>query len=1834
MNHHFRFWAALGGLLMISLSPLRAGITGVTSVGGTYALGDTISVDVSLEGEILAGRTIQMRVSGSDIYDNGLGTAAGGPGYEVVSTTPAPALAGPGPDTAAETDTATVSWVIPEDDGSLYNMETGYSISIVIVDDVTGNPVGSSASATPGGNNVLIDVPVNLVATDFPASVTYIAGTYEGGDIIEVTYSVYNSAAEGSDAAVRPLRPSDADEYRCRIFLTPEARYDAGEDFRLGDTDYAGDGGSFIPTGFSQTRRLVTTYSLAAVVHIDTLGRDYYIQPDDSYLDVEEYMTVTEQYLIPSNFSGTYFVGLAIDAVENLDEQDEDDNIFISNATPRVRIISGPASNTLPVSEVTDTSGNQVTESNGLSDEASINEDGSLIAFQSLATNLTPTQSYTYNGLSQIFVREVEEGTISLMSVSGAGVVGNGTSLNPAISTNGRYVAFESTASNLVNNDTNGFSDIFVRDIELGSTIRLTVNANGVQANGASFTPSISETGRFVAFESVASNLDLNSPVQPGPGTGRIQIYVVDRDVNGSGSFDQEGNVGIYLVSFDNAGALADTNALTPVLSLDGASLAFVTNATNFPLANGFSQIYLRNLDDGQPTGNVGIVSRRLQNGAAGNGNSSEPVVNGGRSESNGLQIAFSSEASNLVTGDTNGVSDIFVRDFSTSGAPVTKRVSVSNNRKSFTSIQFVQQFPFWARGTLPANNPGGGDFITLNDGTNAPVTFTFGGNVTIGANAAITRDNLVAAINATPNLLITAASSNSPFDPYPDGATGTNYGAFPGLTLINDVPGVQGNQVIAYFSAADVIYVYYDSMAGGGTQGDNSLTSSVEQGVPTGSLQPTIDRSGALIAFRSLEQNLAIDPDNGEWIRPLYNRYSNVFLRDRDVNGSGTFDTDGNTDTLKISVSRFGYPTTALLDVPSSGSSRFPAISADGGSIAFSTDADNVGSLRFGATNVDPLDGNDLRDIFLYLRDINRDSGTGTDLRPTVTVSSPSVGDDLSVNEQVILEALVSPINASNAITVEFYVNGVRVGSDSTSPYIANWTPTTTGNFSIVARVNEAGVGTAVSDAVSVTVSTPTGVYADFTAPIEGNAFALGSAISITVDAGVTNTTGTIDSVTISQNGVDIATLTSAPYTTTFTPTSNGQVTLKATATASVNGGTANATATDSISITVATNPPTVVFTSPQEGDDLILNSPTEITVTANSENANVAYVEFFADGVSLGTDDSFPYLKNYTPTSVGEVILQAFVTDTDGVRAGNTITVDVLDINAGIVITSPKAGVQFSVYDSRTVTAQVTTGGRTVRRVDFYADDDNYSSTTFSPYRAIYEPDNSGNVILTARVSFTDGVTLTSEGVPVQVTSNPRVTATDFVAQTLTDFFAVVPDRDTVQDYSANVKNNTASKANFVATVTTSSDFQSAVSIMGAFITQLYRFPTVTEYQTAITGAGFDGSSGSTTTTGAIQIGVPSVTDASITQANEQDEYYFTTTTAQNITLYSEGPTDTVGTLRDSSGQIIALDDQSGIGNNFQITEFLPAGTYYITVEGWLGLSTGIYTLYVQGTSGVGSGVTTGTSNFDLEGLVNAIFSSDEYLTRFGQLPDLTGPTNGSAGDLNRRAIFRQLWSGKYGSDPSTAQQQQASLRMVLLGGLDPFTSVLISEQNIVVTDLTTGTVSDPQPLIGDASSMRGLWTTAVLMLTLWNEQPTNADLQSLRSLGVSDQVEAIITDPRYTSRFADPYSLLFEGNIQSDGWINSSWLDTWVNQNSAPWYLSLSMGYLYTTSSVPDSVWFYVLGAQDWMWTSDEVYPWVFFFSKLGGGWFYTMPDPSANLTWFISADGTQSFAIPSL
>ena len=370
-------------------------------------------------------------------------------------------------------------------------------------------------------------------------------------------------------------------------------------------------------------------------------------------------------------------------------------------------LMASPASATSlkkPVTGLVSVATNAKTGNNA-STASSLSSQGTYVAFVSSASNLVTGDT---NGQRDLFVRNTLSATTTRVSVASDGTQANGQSDQPSISANGRFVAFRSEATNLVPGDTNAKADVFVRDLRLKTTVRASVkNSGGGQLNGASSLPTVSDDGVDVVFLSDATNavdFDLNaksdvfvrnlnagfteiasvtssevgltsgasSPSMSGNG----RYVVFDSDTTQVGS-DTNGLRDIFLrdrvlwsterVSIASNGDPSDGTSQFPSVSDDGRYVAFQSIATDLtPATDSITDVDVFRRDRTAAT--TELISRTDAD-QPGNGGGATPEIS-----SDGKRIAFLSDSTNMVSGDTNSTDDVFIRDVP---AGTTTRTSV-----------------------------------------------------------------------------------------------------------------------------------------------------------------------------------------------------------------------------------------------------------------------------------------------------------------------------------------------------------------------------------------------------------------------------------------------------------------------------------------------------------------------------------------------------------------------------------------------------------------------------------------------------------------------------------------------------------------------------------------------------------------------------------------------------------------------------------------------------------------------------------------------------------------------------------------------------------------------------------------------------------------------------------------------------------------------------------------------------------------------------------------------------------------------------------------------------
>jgi len=420
-------------------------------------------------------------------------------------------------------------------------------------------------------------------------------------------------------------------------------------------------------------------------------------------------------------------------------------------------------------------------------------------------------------------------------------------SYQPAISGNGRFVAFASSATNLVASDTNNAIDIFIRDLAAGTITLASRTASGQPANGGSFNGSIDRTGQTVVFESQASNL-APSACQANIPPLTSQVYAYSRTMPG-------GTAQMRLISA---------------------------------------------VDEGQPSCRPGDKA------------SYDPAI-----APTGDAVVFASDAIQLVDGDTNGVTDVFIRAGEPGSAPQIPYSGMNNNQPE------------------PAN--GSSSSPTLSDGIGG--TFYQVAFVSSATNLQEPDSN-----GAIPDIFVCAVDLNNAPCPAPtivsvasDGQPAHDAAYAPDISQ-------EGTQV-AFVSEASNLANNTGSVANVFVHDrDTSKTicasCPLDGSMPNGdSDQPDISAAGRFVTFRSYASNLVAGDTN---------QRSDIFVYDRDADGNASYDEPNGVRITRVSLDINGEQATQ--------DSYNPSISDDGQQIAFASSAPNL----------TPDDINDVDDIFV----------------------------------------------------------------------------------------------------------------------------------------------------------------------------------------------------------------------------------------------------------------------------------------------------------------------------------------------------------------------------------------------------------------------------------------------------------------------------------------------------------------------------------------------------------------------------------------------------------------------------------------------------------------------------------------------------------------------------------------------------------------------------------------------------------------------------------------------------------------------------------------------------
>ncbi|MET0527305.1 MAG: hypothetical protein ABW003_03000, partial [Microvirga sp.] len=268
----------------------------------------------------------------------------------------------------------------------------------------------------------------------------------------------------------------------------------------------------------------------------------------------------------------------------------------------------------------------------------SLSSNGRYVLFESASGDLVAGDT---NGRSDVFLKDMQTGTLTLISSGSDGTIGNDYSNDAQFSADGQSIIFTSKANNLVVGDNNNSLDVFRKNLNTGIVVRLTMSFDGVEANSHSNELVLTPDGRYAVFTSYASNLAINDT------NSASDIFLRDLATGG-----------ITRASVGRDGIQADSHSSNAVLSSDGRYVAFQSFATNLVGGdtNSSIDIFYKDL----------LTDAIIRISTSASGTQANNSSRYAQLSANGRYVAFESDASNLVDGDTNSASDVFRKDLLT----------------------------------------------------------------------------------------------------------------------------------------------------------------------------------------------------------------------------------------------------------------------------------------------------------------------------------------------------------------------------------------------------------------------------------------------------------------------------------------------------------------------------------------------------------------------------------------------------------------------------------------------------------------------------------------------------------------------------------------------------------------------------------------------------------------------------------------------------------------------------------------------------------------------------------------------------------------------------------------------------------------------------------------------------------------------------------------------------------------------------------------------------------------------------------------------------------------
>ncbi|MES2296715.1 MAG: Ig-like domain-containing protein [Pseudomonadota bacterium] len=378
----------------------------------------------------------------------------------------------------------------------------------------------------------------------------------------------------------------------------------------------------------------------------------------------------------------------------------------------------------------------------------------------------------------------------------------------------------------------------------------------------------------------------------------------------------------------------------------------------------------------------------------------------------------------------------------------------------------------------------------------------------------------------------------------------------------------------------------------------------------------------------------------------------------------------------------------------------------------------------------------------------------------PTVAIISPVAAASFTGLANVTINANASDLDG-NLAKVDFYHNGVLIGTATSVPYSATWANVVPGSYSLTAKATDSMGAVTSSSAVAITVTNPLTV--SLAAPATNSRFLPGAPITFTANAADANSAASIAKVDFTAGGTLIGTATAAPYSIVWNNAASGIYPV----TATVTDSQGLSKTSSAIKVTVDA-PPTVALTLPATGATFVGLATINLAADVGDQDGAIAKVQFYRSGTLIATATSAPFTATWAGAAPGTYSITARATDNLGVVTTSTASTITVTNPVTVSIAAPLSNARFVPPAAIDLSANAVDSNGSIAKVDFYNGTALIGSVTTAPYTVPWTNVAAGKYTITAKATDNQGISKTSSAVTIIVDTSPNVAITTPVTHT----------------------------------------------------------------------------------------------------------------------------------------------------------------------------------------------------------------------------------------------------------------------------------------------------------------------------------------------------------------------------------------------------------------------------------------------------------------------------------